>query len=111
MRIIDMHIHMYSRTTDDCERMRRAGIEADFLVALGPAFEVRQGRPGARAVGSRREIAQGRLPLEGEPDVRHVLLLRQHDSTRGAPPRWTPLPAYRLSARPTAPATAAGYPP
>lgn len=34
MRIIDMHIHMYSRTTDDYERMRLAGIEA----VIEPAF-------------------------------------------------------------------------
>ena len=34
MRIIDMHIHMYSRTTDDYERMRLAGIEA----VVEPAF-------------------------------------------------------------------------
>ena len=34
MRIIDMHVHMYSRTTDDYERMRLAGIEA----VVEPAF-------------------------------------------------------------------------
>lgn len=34
MRIIDPHIHMYSRTTDDYERMRLAGIEA----VVEPAF-------------------------------------------------------------------------
>ncbi len=34
MRIIDVHIHMYSRTTDDYERMRLAGIEA----VVEPAF-------------------------------------------------------------------------
>jgi uncharacterized protein len=34
MRIIDMHCHMYSRTTDDYERMRAAGIEA----VIEPAF-------------------------------------------------------------------------
>jgi predicted metal-dependent TIM-barrel fold hydrolase len=34
MRIIDMHIHMYSRTTDDYERMRLAGVEA----VIEPAF-------------------------------------------------------------------------
>ena len=34
MRIIDMHCHMYSRTTDDYERMASAGIEA----VIEPAF-------------------------------------------------------------------------
>jgi len=34
MRIIDPHVHMYSRTTDDYERMRLAGIEA----VVEPAF-------------------------------------------------------------------------
>ncbi|MBI4719916.1 MAG: TatD family hydrolase [Chitinivibrionia bacterium] len=34
MRIIDPHIHMYSRTTDDYERMATAGIEA----IIEPAF-------------------------------------------------------------------------
>lgn len=34
MRIIDFHIHMYSRTTQDYERMRLAGIEA----VVEPAF-------------------------------------------------------------------------
>ncbi len=34
MRIIDMHCHMYSRTTDDYERMQLAGIEA----VVEPAF-------------------------------------------------------------------------
>lgn len=34
MRIIDMHCHMYSRTTDDYERMALAGIEA----VIEPAF-------------------------------------------------------------------------
>jgi predicted metal-dependent TIM-barrel fold hydrolase len=34
MRIIDMHIHMYSRTTEDYERMALSGIEA----VIEPAF-------------------------------------------------------------------------
>ena len=34
MQMIDMHIHMYSRTTDDYDRMRLAGIEA----VIEPAF-------------------------------------------------------------------------
>ncbi|MCC6176498.1 MAG: TatD family hydrolase [Chloroflexi bacterium] len=77
MRIVDPHIHMYARTTDDYEKMALAGIE----IVVDPSFWL--GQPRVRA-GSFFDYFEHLLGYEHE---RAALFGIQHQCTLSMNPR------------------------
>jgi predicted metal-dependent TIM-barrel fold hydrolase len=82
MRIFDPHIHMTSRTTDDYERMRAAGVRA----LVEPAFWLGQPRT---SVGSFVDYFDGLIGWEpfraGQFDIRHHCTMALNPKEAGDP--------------------------